>query len=461
MVLVAIDYVCILVALAVTSLVMAYGQVPIYGYFTAHFGYFITFMMAWAVAATGNRLYISRRRDDLISLVFDVTKCVALSLIFAGFVMAFFTSLGAERNFVLCFGLTGVFLVSAFRVLLQLVLWSARSHGYNERQVLVIGANSRSKQLVHTIVNHPHYGYRLVGILEDEPARCRIVEEFNLPYLGKFGALDEVLTKHVVDEVYICLPVRSRYETIQSMANLCEGVGVSVRMIADLFPLRLATSRFHKLESIPILALSTVPENQPQLVLQRITDLVVSLAALVALSPLFLATAIAIKLDSKGPVFFKQERIGLNRRRFKMIKFRSMVANAEALRKEVEKLNQAKGPIFKAANDPRLTRVGRFIRKYSIDELPQLINVLLGQMSLVGPRPPLAKEVAQYSWNQRRRLSVKPGMTGLSQVSGRSELSFKDTVDLDLYYIDQWSLLLVFQILFRTIPAVIRGRGAM
>lgn len=458
-----IDVLCVLLATVIASFtsLMPYYTASFLEHFIAHLGYFLAFVIAWPFTATHNRLYISRRRDDLLSLFFDVSKSVALALIFAGFVMAFYTPLGAEPRYVSFFGLAALCLVCIARVIIQLVLWSARKHGYNERQVLIIGANPRTRQLVTAIQSHPHFGYRFVGILEDEPSRCRVVEEHNLPYLGKFDSLEEVLVKHIVDEVYICLPVRSRYETIQTMANLCEGVGVSVRMIADLFPLRLATSRFHKLEGIPILALSTVPENQPQILLQRTTDIIISVLALLALSPIFIVTAIAIKLDTRGPVFFRQERVGQNQRKFRMIKFRSMVANAEQLRREVEKFNQADGPLFKSTHDPRMTRVGRVIRKYSIDELPQLFNVLVGHMSLVGPRPPLAKEVAQYSWNQRRRLSVKPGMTGLSQVSGRSELSFKDTVDLDLYYIDQWSLALVFRILFLTFPAVIKGRGAM
>ena len=179
------------------------------------------------------------------------------------------------------------------------------------------------------------------------------------------------------------------------------------------------------------------------------------------LLPLFLITALLIKLESRGPVFFYQERVGINQRRFKMYKFRSMVQDAEAQRESLEELNEKEGPIFKVSHDPRVTRIGRFIRKYSIDELPQIFNVLKGDMSLVGPRPPLPSEVEKYSWSQRRRLSVKPGMTGLSQVSGRSKLSFTDTVDLDLYYIDQWSLALVFRILLLTIPAVLKGRGAM
>lgn len=374
----------------------------------SHIGYFLAFMAAWPVTGTNNRLYISRRRDDMLSLLFDLVKASALSLIFAGFIVAFYIPRGADPGFLSAFGIAAFLYLAAFRVGLQIVLWMARSRGWNERQVLLIGINSRTKELITAIQHHPQFGYRMVGVLEDEPSRCRIVEEFNLPYLGKFDSLEQVLTKHVVDEVYICLPVRSRYETIQNMAYLCEDSGVSVRMIADLFPLRLATSRFHKIDSIPILALSTVPEHQAQLIMQRATDIIVALAALLVLSPIFVATAIAIKLDSRGPVFFAQERIGLNRRKFKMVKFRSMVADAEARRKDVETLNVVEGPMFKAKADPRVTRVGRFIRKYSIDELPQIFNVLIGHMSLVGPRPALPREVNQYSWTQHRRLSVKP-----------------------------------------------------
>ena len=211
---------------------------------------------------------------------------------------------------------------------------------------------------------------------------------------------------------------------------------------------------------IPMLSLSTVPESTAQLAFKRLLDIVVSLSLLIGLSPFFLLVAILIKLESPGPVFFLQERVGMNQRRFKIYKFRSMVADAEEQRKNLETLNEADGPVFKIRNDPRITRVGRFIRKYSIDELPQLINVLRGEMSLVGPRPPIPAEVEQYTWDQRRRLSVKPGMTGLWQVSGRSDLSFKEWVELDLRYIDSWSIWEDFAILLKTFRVVIEGRGA-
>ncbi|HNR29918.1 MAG TPA: sugar transferase [Candidatus Hydrogenedentes bacterium] len=437
------------------------GALPLLGQVQMDLAYCAAFVLAWPALAARQRLFVSRRRDHLSLVIYDVAKAVVATVIFSGFMVTFFTNLALQRAFLLWFT-GGAFVVLAlFRSLVQVFLWRLRARGRNTTQVIVIGANPRTKELLRTIHDNPHFGYHVVGILEDEPDRCRMLEEFNIPLLGKFESLEQVLTRHVVDEVFIGLPVSSRYETIQSMAYLCEGVGVGVRLIADLFPLRLATSRFQKLENIPILALTSIPENQAQLLLQRATDIIVSGLALLALSPLLILAAIVIKLDSRGPVFFLQERVGQNQRRFKMVKFRSMVINAEQLRRQVEKLNEAEGPIFKVRRDPRLTRVGRFIRKYSIDELPQLLNVLAGHMSLVGPRPPLPHEVAQYSWNQRRRLSVKPGMTGLSQVRGRSDLSFRETVDLDLAYIDQWSLWLVFRILLQTIPAVLRGRGAM
>jgi exopolysaccharide biosynthesis polyprenyl glycosylphosphotransferase len=460
-VLLALDTLAVFLALAAATYLVAPELGPAYAERLGEFlPIALVFTVAWPLVAMGNRLYISRRRDDMLAVTYDITKSVLVTAVFGGFVTAYATPLGPQPLFLAWYCVSVVVFLSLLRIALQVVLWSLRRHGLNERNVLIIGVNPRTRQLLESMQSHPHFGYHPVGLLEDEPDRRRIVEEANLPYLGKFEALEQVLSKHVIDEVYICLPVRSRYETIQNMAQLCEAVGVSVRLIADLFPLRLATSRFHKMDGIPILALSTVPENQPQLFLQRLTDVIASGLLLIALAPVFLATALAIKLDSPGPVFFSQERVGLNRRTFRMIKFRSMVPNAEALRQQVDALNEVEGPMFKATNDPRITRVGRFIRKYSIDELPQLINVFKGEMSLVGPRPALVSEVAQYSWHQRRRLSVKPGMTGLSQVSGRSELSFRDTVDLDLYYIDQWSLLLVFRILLQTVPAVLAGRGA-
>ena len=426
-----------------------------------HATYLAVFLCAWPFAANACGLFNSQRREELGRVARDVAAAMAITIVVVGFVIAFLTPMGVERAFLWWFAGYGLVALAVWRMALQFVLRQVRARGYNTRRVLVVGANLRVKHLVHVLENNPQFGYQLVGVLEDEPERCQMLEGMELPYLGKFDQLERVLANDVVDEVYIGLPVRSRYETIQRLTYLCEGVGVNVRLIADLFPLRLATSRFVRVDDVPVLSLSSVPENVAQIVLQRATDIFGSLTALLLFSPVLMLTALAIRIDSPGPIFFLQERVGQNQRRFKMVKFRSMVRDAEARRGNLDADNEVDGPVFKMRHDPRITRVGRFIRRYSIDELPQLFNVLKGDMSLVGPRPPLPAEVSQYAWAQRRRLSIKPGMTGLSQVRGRSDLSFRETVDLDLEYIDRWSLLLVFRILLATIPAVLRGRGAM
>ena len=422
--------------------------------------YLASFVVAWCVVGARQRLFASGRKDGLMFQWFMVLRAVAVSLVFTGFSVAFFTQYGAEPGYLLTLGLLALVFIGLFRSLVCMVLWTIHERGYNARHVLVIGVNPRTRHLVDTVRAHTRYGYRLVGVLEDEEDRVPMLSEHDVPYLGKFEQLERVLTDRIVDEVHVCLPVRSRYELIQSIAHLCEGVGVSVRLVADLFPLRLATSRVYSFADIPMLSLATVSENSLQLALKRFIDIAVSFTLLVGLSPFFALLAVLIKLDSRGPVFYGQERTGMNQRRFKILKFRSMVADAEMQREELGDLNELDGPAFKIKDDPRVTRVGRFIRKHSLDEFPQLLNVLKGEMSLVGPRPPLVDEVVGYTWDQRRRLSVKPGMTGLWQISGRSEVGFEEWVELDLVYIDNWSVLQDFRILFRTFGVVVFGKGA-
>ncbi|HOV73227.1 MAG TPA: sugar transferase [Candidatus Hydrogenedentes bacterium] len=418
------------------------------------------FLAAWFAAAFHEDLFASQRKEHLIYPLIGISKAVVMAFIFAGFATAFLTQYRPTPPFLVSFGVAAWLFIGGARIGLRIAIWTFRKWGFNPRNVLIVGANPRTKHLLDEVMRHARYGYRVLGIVEDDPQRVETLREYNLPHLGEFRALERLLTEQVVDEVHVCLPVRSSYELIQSIAHLCVGVGVPVRLVADLFPLRLATSRAFRMGKIPMLSLSTVPESTAQLAFKRLLDIVVSLSLLIGLSPFFLLVAILIKLESPGPVFFLQERVGMNQRRFKIYKFRSMVADAEEQRKNLETLNEADGPVFKIRNDPRITRVGRFIRKYSIDELPQLINVLRGEMSLVGPRPPIPAEVEQYTWDQRRRLSVKPGMTGLWQVSGRSDLSFKEWVELDLRYIDSWSIWEDFAILLKTFRVVIEGRGA-
>jgi exopolysaccharide biosynthesis polyprenyl glycosylphosphotransferase len=456
------DSLCALAAYAIGNYYSAFpeGAETFAEAFRGRMTYFILFVVVWCMTASDHHLFESHRSDSLIQQLIAAARAVLFS-IFLSILTLFFLQQSLDRQFILIYGGAALAIIMAERLAMRLFLWSIRRRGLNFRQILVVGANDRARHFVDVIQERGQYGYVIHGILDDQEERMEVFEDLKVSYLGPVSTLEKLLTSEVIDEVYITLPVRSGYEQISTVANMCEAVGVPVRMLADFFPLRIARSRVHLLEDMPLISLTTVPEQVIQLGLKRTFDIISSTLGLMILLPaLFLPLAILIKLESRGPVFFFQERVGLNQRRFKMMKFRSMNADAEAHRAELEAMNEADGPVFKIKHDPRVTRIGAFIRKYSLDEFPQLINVWLGHMSLVGPRPPIPAEVEDYSWDQRRRLSVRPGMTGLWQVSGRSDVGFEDWVRLDLQYIDTWSLANDFNILWQTFGVVLRGRGA-
>jgi exopolysaccharide biosynthesis polyprenyl glycosylphosphotransferase len=278
--------------------------------------------------------------------------------------------------------------------------------------------------------------------------------------VGTLDELEAILMHSVVDEVLIALPIKSHYGKIEHVIEACESAGVQSRYSADVFRARLARPRFEATAPYPTVAMKVACDDH-RLAIKRVIDTMGAGVGLLMLSPLLVAIAVVIQLTSPGPVLYRQERYGLRKRRFHMLKFRTMVADADALQAGLESRNEAQGPLFKISHDPRVTRVGRFLRKTSLDELPQLWNVFMGDMSLVGPRPLPLRDVSRFSegWLMRR-FSVTPGMTGLWQVSGRSCLDFQQCAALDLEYIDQWSLALDLKILLRTVPAVIRMVGA-
>jgi len=260
--------------------------------------------------------------------------------------------------------------------------------------------------------------------------------------------------------VLIALPVRSSYSAIHSVIETCERVGVRATYLADVFPASLGRPRFEESREFPAVAMAIAPEDG-RVIVKRLIDIIGSMFALIVLAPVMLVTALAIRLTSPGPAIFAQERVGLNKRQFRMYKFRTMTADAEVCQGALEQLNEALGPVFKIRKDPRVTRIGRLLRRSSIDELPQLFNVLRGQMSLVGPRPLPLRDVARFTESSdMRRFSVRPGLTCLWQIRGRNELSFEEWMRLDLKYIDRWSLALDFLILLKTVPAVVGGVGA-
>jgi exopolysaccharide biosynthesis polyprenyl glycosylphosphotransferase len=280
------------------------------------------------------------------------------------------------------------------------------------------------------------------------------------PILGDALDLEAILRHHVVDEVFLAGQRDAHHAQMQRAIAVCEQLGVPFALPAGGF-------RFERAEPLHKRAILdgyvhyvSVRHKPVQLAIKRAIDILVSCTALVLLSPLLLVVAVLVKSTSRGPILFKQERVGQHGRTFHMLKFRSMVLNAEELKARLALQNEQAGPVFKIKHDPRITFVGRFIRKFSIDELPQLINVLRGEMSLVGPRPPIPAEVARYEAWQRRRLSVRPGLTCVWQVSGRNEVSFEDWMYLDMQYIDHWSLTRDIELIARTVPVVLTGRGA-
>jgi exopolysaccharide biosynthesis polyprenyl glycosylphosphotransferase len=290
-----------------------------------------------------------------------------------------------------------------------------------------------------------------------EPA----ILKMKYPLCCDFEGLAEYLRRNVVDEVANYLPLRSFYEHSARVAALCELHGVFMRFDPKLFDLKIARAHAEEFDGSTHITAHSSPLDSWPLFLKRILDVTVSLALLIVLAPVLAVVGVLVKLTSEGPVLFKQERIGRNKRRFFIYKFRTMVPNAERLMAGLEPLNEAQGPVFKIKNDPRMTPIGRFLRRTSLDELPQLFNVLRGDMSLVGPRPLPVRDYEGFSedW-QRRRFSVRPGITCLWQVNGRSNITFEHWMKLDMQYLDQWSIWLDMKILAQTIPTVVKGSGA-
>ncbi|OGQ33380.1 MAG: hypothetical protein A3F16_07340 [Deltaproteobacteria bacterium RIFCSPHIGHO2_12_FULL_43_9] len=325
------------------------------------------------------------------------------------------------------------------------------------KRVLIVGTNPGAIALRKIIESHPQEGLNVIGHLSGpgEPLKSENEEWI----LGNLSDLKTLLEKEVVDEVFFAISM-DKLMICDTEIAWCEEIGITVHLKLDFQKSRIARSYATELGGEPLLTLSPTPRNAIDLLVKRTIDLSASSASLIMLFPLFLLVGSAIKLTSPGPLFFRQERIGLNGRTFWLYKFRSMVQDAEAKKKDLRHLNEVSGPVFKIKNDPRVTTVGKYLRKLSIDELPQLWNVFRGDMSLVGPRPPLPDEVNQYQRWQRRRLSMKPGITCLWQIKGRNKIGFDDWMRYDLQYIDNWSLTLDLKILLKTIPAVFSSRGA-
>lgn len=357
------------------------------------------------------------------------------------------------------FFLTLLVLLYAIKVLLVLKLLHAmRRRGLQQHNLLVVGTGPRAESCLRRLQGHPEWGVVVVGLVDKEPQRLGD-EVCGTPVVGTFADVESLLDRHPIDEVVFMGP-RSWLVDLEPVVLACEEVGVRFHHAIDLFTTAIARPSTASCAGLRMISYETRPGPDWAIVLKRVADVALSSTLILLLSPLFVVVALLIGISSPGPIFFVQRRVGLYGRTFHMLKFRTMELYAEERRGDLDALNELDGPVFKIQDDPRVFPLGRYLRRFSIDELPQLVNVLFGQMSLVGPRPPLAAEVADYSRWQLRRLSMRPGMTGLWQVSGRNQLGFSDWMKLDLRYIDEWSLGLDFRLLALTLPAVVTGRGA-
>lgn len=420
----------------------------------------IALVITWHLAFSVQGLYLSHRfatqQKELLEIARAILFCALVLLV--GAQIGRWPTINLAT--VTVFGSIGFALVASMRLLLRLHLRRLRKRGHNVKSLLIVGGGARSRRFAAHIQKRQDLGYKVVAYVDSDPS---FADEpiGGAPWLGRVEDLPSILASEVIDEAAIALPIKSHYSQTEFAVAVLEEQGITTHLLSDLFPQKLARSHTGDLDGLPIVSLHSVPPFSWRTEAKRLFDLVVGTFLLLVFAPLFVLAAVAIKLDSPGPVFFIQDRFGLNKRRFRMIKFRTMRADAEARMQEIEHLNEKSGPIFKIRNDPRITRVGRWLRKTSVDELPQLINVLLGEMSIVGPRPLSVRDALrmEVAW-QKRRFSVKPGLTCLWQVSGRSNLSFEQWMQLDLDYIDQWSLKLDASILLRTIPAIMTARGA-
>lgn len=412
------------------------------------------YAVVWVVVLTFHGLYRPRARWSLRSEAAAVLRATITMALLTLSVLFLFRLPDVSRLFLLALFPAQAVAMLAIRAVLRLGFESLRRRGYNTRYVLVVGAGPRGQAFARRLEDHTALGLRIVGFLDD-PAYADLPDHW--PYLGTLDQLEATLHHRVIDEVAICLPF-AQWDLVDSIAAACEDEGKIVRIPMDILDRTISTGRVEELDGMPVFSLVTGPDRAMALGAKRLIDLVGAIVAISALSPILLACMLAILVDDGRPIFFRQRRVGLHGRSFTLFKFRSMTRNAEALQAEVASGNEVNGRAFKMTNDPRITRVGRLLRRTSADELPQLLNVMRGDMSLVGPRPPLPGEVEQYDLWHRRRLSMKPGITGLWQVRARRDPDFNRWVAADLEYIDRWSLWLDLRILIRTIPAALQGR---
>jgi len=412
----------------------------------------------WCLALYANGMYHTARTRSYLEILWAIIKSAVVTFLLLGTFIFLFKLTFMSRQFFLIFMAMGFFFVWLEKTIIFMSSHYVRRQGLNTRRLLIVGTGKRAVNFVKMVDQHPEWGFEFLGAIDDEPGR-NVHHVGRLKVIGTLEDIPRIFHRDAIDEVVFLVP-RSRLNALQGAINDCETEGVVVTIAVDLFDTKLARSSVSELDGLPLLRFRTTHAKEWELLLKRLFDVTASGLGIVVFAPLFLIMAVLIKSTSKGPVFFKQNRLGLAGRNFTLYKFRTMRQGAQSMLTEVTDLNAMTTPEFKEKKTAWITPVGRFMRKFSIDELPQLLNVFVGHMSIVGPRPTVPDEVEKYQDWHRRRFSMKPGITCLWQVNGRNNIAFEDWMKLDLEYLDHWSLWLDAKILLKTVPVVLFGIGA-
>jgi exopolysaccharide biosynthesis polyprenyl glycosylphosphotransferase len=425
------------------------------------FRYWLALLFAipyWGLALYANGMYHSARTRSYLEILWAVVKAAAVTFLLLGTFIFLLKLTFMSRQFFLLFMALSTAFIGLEKSIIFMSSHYLRRQGLNTRRLLIVGTGKRAVQFIKKVDQHPEWGFEFLGAIDDEPSRG-IHQVGRLKVIGTLEDIPKIFHRDAIDEVVFLVP-RSRLNALQGAIDDCETEGVVVTVAVDLFDTKLARSSVAELDGLPLLHFRTTRAKEWELLVKRIFDFTASGLGILVLSPLFLVMAVLIKVTSKGPVFFKQNRLGLAGRRFTLYKFRTMRQGAHTVLSDVTDLNAMTSPEYKEKKTAWITPVGRFMRKFSIDELPQLFNVFVGHMSVVGPRPTVPDEVEKYKDWQRRRFSMKPGITCLWQVNGRNNIAFEEWMKLDLEYLDNWSLWLDTKILLKTVPVVLFGIGA-
>ncbi|MDD5691137.1 MAG: sugar transferase [Candidatus Omnitrophica bacterium] len=422
---------------------------------------YLTVFSFWGIILifilNNHQLYLTDRHISITQELFKVVRCILYSSILAA-LFIFLTKIDIFSRLVFLEAtLLLTILLSGWRILKRIYVRRLIREGYGNYNVLIVGVNKQSLFLVEEIKNNPYLGLKVIGLVDGDRETNSLKEE-GLSVLGKIDDLEKIVKKNFIDEIYIT--DISHRGLVSEVIRKAEQLGKTVRVLAEDFNLPYKMVGVNYIGITPLLTYYESLSHGSDSAIKRCLDIAVSIAALILLLPIFLAIAVLIKLNSQGPIFYVSKRCGKKGSVFNMYKFRSMVKGAEKQRDALSDKSDVKGPIFKIKKDPRLTRVGKVLRKYSLDELPQLFNILKGDMSLVGPRPFPEAESNKIEYQHIPRLNIRPGVTGLAQVKGRSNLKFNQWMRWDIWYVENWSLGLDVKILLWTIPAVLKGRGA-